>query len=106
MCRFNKKIIIAYLGYKVQHGSDSLSPPFDKKLSLHPHHRNVYIEQNSKWKFHHKYNSSVSATTSPNLDSRKRFQRSIPALDSNDTQFVRLQGNTSPIGIFFVILIY
>lgn len=85
---------ISYNKYEVLQRNNSLSPYLKRKLSLQTHQRlqndgransNIPI-----------YGTSMSATASPNLDARRRFQTSIP--DSHEPNMARLHGNTSPIG--------
>lgn len=52
----------------------------------------------NRWRTQTQYGKSMSATASPNLDARRRFQTAVPVLDEDRTQMVRLKGNTSPIG--------
>lgn len=53
------------------------------------------------------YVTSMSATASPNLEARRRFQTTIPAIDMQDpASMVRLHGNTSPIGAYLFSMIF
>lgn len=56
----------------------------------------------NRWRTNSQYGQSISATASPNLDGRRRFQTAVPVLDDERSQMGRLKGNTSPIGERFI----
>lgn len=92
-----------FVGHEALQRNNSLSPFLRRKLSLQAQEHRVaaYVpSQNNRWHIHSGYGTSISATASPNLDARKRFQTATPAFDSDESSVVRLHGNTSPIGLF------
>lgn len=91
-----------FAGHDALHRNNSLSPFLQRKLSLQAQQNRVAAydpSANNRWHIHPGYGTSVSATASPNLDARKRFQTAVPAFESDDSSVVRLHGNTSPIGM-------
>lgn len=98
---------VLFPGQETLHRNNSLSPFLQRKLSLQAQQQRAAhdLNPNHRWHIHPGYGTSVSATASPNLDARKRFQTGIPAFESEDSSVVRLHGNTSPIGLFIAFII-
>lgn len=97
------QFLFIFAGHETLHRNNSLSPFLQRKLSLQAQQHRVAAYDPSainRWHAHPGYGTSMSATASPNLDARKRFQTAIPAFDSDESSVVRLHGNTSPIGLF------
>lgn len=80
--------------------NNSLSPFLQRKYSLQAHQQRLNDQNTPRWR--PQYGRSISATASPNLDAHRRYQTAIPVLESDRNQMVRLKGNTSPIGMYFL----
>lgn len=79
-----------FKGYDTLHRRKTSSPLINRKLSP-PFESNWNMQRHTP---NYQYGGSISATPSPNLGGRKLTTKPVYW----DSQHVRLQGNTSPIG--------